>query len=70
MDSCSSCEYIWLDHGELRSLEIAEGSKQDEALPVFVNGEGQLVVVPAPGEEQPVNIRSPFAALVDAFWGI
>lgn len=70
IDSCSSCEYVWLDHGELRSVEQAEGSTSESVLPVFVNGDGQMVIVPEPGKERPILTRSPFAALAEAFWGI
>ena len=49
IDSCHRCEYIWLDHSELRSIERAEGGREPALKPFHVNEDGELTTVaPAP----------------------
>ena len=48
MDSCSECQYVWLDHGELRTVEQAEGGRQPEPMPLHLNDDGDVTAIPAP----------------------
>lgn len=46
IDSCSACQYIWLDHGELRRVERAEGGREPDVLPLHVNEYGEVTIIP------------------------
>ncbi len=48
MDSCSVCQYVWLDHGELRTVEQAEGGREPELMPLQLNVDGEVTTIPAP----------------------
>lgn len=48
IDSCSACHYVWLDHGELRTIERAEGGREPAPLPMFVSEAGEVTVIPPP----------------------
>ncbi|GAB5444444.1 MAG: hypothetical protein Fues2KO_47930 [Fuerstiella sp.] len=48
IDSCSACHYVWLDHGELRTIERSEGGREPRPLPLFVNDDGEVTVIPPP----------------------
>lgn len=51
IDSCHRCEYIWLDHGELRSVEMAAGGTEPKLQPLHVNSSGEITTIP----DQPVS---------------
>ena len=57
IDSCAACQYIWLDHGELRTAERSEGGREPEPLPIHVNEDGQLTIIPPPSRSSPRSIR-------------
>jgi Zn-finger nucleic acid-binding protein len=58
IDSCSGCQYIWLDHGELRTVERAEGGKEPELLPIHVDENGELTIIPPPQTASPRGIHN------------
>ena len=62
-----------LDHGELRTVEQVEGGVESEQLPVFVNGDGELTIIPSPTPASPGDglhsRKSPLAAIADAIFG-
>ena len=49
IDSCHRCSYVWLDHGELFSVERAEGSREPAPLPLHINEDGEVTVIPPAG---------------------
>ncbi|MDG1897311.1 MAG: zf-TFIIB domain-containing protein [Fuerstiella sp.] len=73
MDSCPGCQYVWLDHGELRIVEQAEGGRQPEAMPLFMNDDGEVTIIPAPmphlssGHDQQ---DSPLRTIADLLFGL
>ncbi|MEQ9407366.1 MAG: zf-TFIIB domain-containing protein [Fuerstiella sp.] len=72
MDSCARCQYVWLDHGELRTVERAEGGREPQPLPLQVNADGDVTVIPPPetgqaGAADPE--RSPLSVLADLLFG-
>lgn len=74
MDSCHQCLYVWLDHGELRQVERAEGGRQPEVLPLYVNSDGHVTMIPPPDTASPrksgmYREGSPLAALADLLFG-
>jgi len=72
IDSCNACQYIWLDHGELRTVEQVEGGVEPETLPVFVNEEGELTVIPPPPVSSSSALHSrnsPLAAIANVIFG-
>lgn len=74
MDSCHRCQYVWLDHGELRKVEQAEGGREPEVLPLYVNAEGHVTMIPPPetassGKPGLYREGSPLAALADLLFG-
>ncbi|MCA9082744.1 MAG: zf-TFIIB domain-containing protein [Planctomycetaceae bacterium] len=74
MDSCHKCHLIWLDHGELRTLERAEGGREPELLPVFINSDGEPTFIPPPDQPRraadPMSEpESPVAMLARAIFG-
>lgn len=71
IDSCNRCFYVWLDHGELRSIERAEGGAERKDLPVYVNGEGEVVIVPDtrdPEYQAPPVRRHPLLTLAELWF--
>lgn len=69
IDSCSSCQYVWLDHGELRSVERAEGGAEPELSPMYVNEDGEITIVPEPQHGRRAA-KSPLQIIADAFFGM
>ncbi len=73
IDSCSACEYIWLDHGELRTVEQVEGGVEPALLPLHVNEDGELTIIPPPPAAQTgrgvYRKNSPLAVIADAIFG-
>jgi Zn-finger nucleic acid-binding protein len=73
MDSCPGCQYVWLDHEELRTVEQAEGGRQSEAMPLFMNDDGEVTIIPAPmphlsgGNDQQ---DSPILTIADLLFGL
>jgi len=72
IDSCNECQYIWLDHGELRTVERAEGGREPEALPMHINSKGEVTFIPPPQSEAPskgYREENPLTALADLLFG-
>ena len=74
IDSCFSCQYIWLDHGELRTVERAGGGAEPRPMPIHVNDDGELTVVPPPPSASPAGLRSgeasPLSQIADLIFGL
>jgi len=74
IDSCSNCHYIWLDHGELKTVVHAEGGREPEPLPMHVNANGDVTIIPPPQTTRAAEPRSayqehPLAAIADLLFG-
>ena len=72
IDSCSLCQYIWLDHGEVRTVEQVEGGREPEPLPLHINDDGEVTIIPPPPETAGRSIyrrNSPLAIIADAIFG-
>lgn len=70
IDSCSSCEYVWVDHGELRSVERAEGAPERESLPLYVNDDGEITIIPEPEQARHTSQKSHLQSIADAVFGL
>ena len=71
IDSCFSCQYIWLDHGELRTVERAGGGTESAPLPLHVDDDGDLTVVPpAPSRGSYYREDSPISQIADLIFGL
>jgi len=72
IDSCSRCFYVWLDHGELRTIERADGGQPRTDVPVYVNGEGEVVIVPESSDAPVVpSVRKhPLQTLAEIWFGL
>jgi Zn-finger nucleic acid-binding protein len=72
IDSCHQCQYVWLDHGELRTVERAEGGREPEALPMHINSAGEVTFIPPPQSEThspACHEENPLTALADLLFG-
>ncbi|MCP4170166.1 MAG: hypothetical protein GY758_05250 [Fuerstiella sp.] len=73
MDSCPQCQYVWLDHGELCTVEQAEGGRQPEVMPLYLNDGGGVTIIPTPipqssdGNDQS---DSPLLVIADLLFGL
>ena len=73
MDSCSGCQYVWLDHGELRTVEQAEGGREPEAMPLYMNDDGEVTIIPRPVPHRPGGNDqqdSPLLSIADLLFGL
>lgn len=71
IDSCHTCEYIWLDHGELRTVERVSGGRELAPLPLHINADGEVTIIPEPSSGRP-SIHSETGSLgiiADAIFG-
>ncbi|MEZ6128260.1 MAG: zf-TFIIB domain-containing protein [Planctomycetaceae bacterium] len=72
IDSCGQCQYVWLDHGELRTVERAEGGREPEALPMHINSKGEVTFIPPAPTTAPSGHQredNPLVALADLLFG-
>lgn len=72
IDSCYQCQYIWLDHGELRTVERAEGGPEPRPLPLHVNSDGDVTIIPPPpnAEHRHTRDESPLSTITDLLFGL
>ena len=73
IDSCQHCEFIWLDHGELSTVERAEGGREPEPLPLHVNADGDVTIIPPPVDSPQSfhrNQDSPLTTIADVIFGL
>ncbi|HIE98991.1 MAG TPA: hypothetical protein EYG03_23200 [Planctomycetes bacterium] len=71
MDSCPGCQYVWLDHGELRTVEQAEGGRAPEPMPLHDNGEVTIIPAPLQGLSSGHNQQdSPLQSIADLLFGL
>ncbi len=78
MDSCSRCQFVWLDHGELRTIERSEGGRIPDPMPMYVNEHGDVTMIPPPSasigaaatrKHGMYHEGNPLAALADLLFG-
>ena len=48
IDTCSACQYIWLDHSELSRVERSTGGSEPGPIPLHVNEHGDVTIIPPP----------------------
>ena len=73
MDSCSECQYVWLDHGELRTVEQAEGGRQPKPMPLHLDDDGEVTTIPAPLQglsSSNAQQDSPLQSIADLLFGL
>lgn len=73
MDSCYTCQFVWLDSGELRTVERSQGGREPELLPLHVNSSGDVTVIPPPqgrSSSDPPAAQSPLSVIADLLFGL
>jgi Zn-finger nucleic acid-binding protein len=62
IDSCSECEYVWLDHGELSRVERSTGGREpaNMHLPVDFSGYSGMGQSKSPEEQHPLSLLADF----------
>ena len=72
IDSCQECQYVWLDHGELRTVERSEGGAEPETLPIHVGENGELTIIPPASSSQDYRRSgdNPVSRIADIIFGL